>query len=116
MNNDTLIYNAEAISTLADTTESHLREFNDAVDRMFHIIDIQMNQSDHWSGQTYEDFKSKCDNFRASRIETMASNLNAYVSHFRKTSTEATSTTSKVQGIVQRDAINNANITGGGNI
>ena len=59
MNNDTLIYNVEAIEQLADTTERHLNEFNEAVDRMFHVIDVQMNQPDHWSGEVYEDFKSK---------------------------------------------------------
>lgn len=114
MNNDTLIYNVEAIEQLADTTERHLNEFNEAVDRMFHVIDVQMNQPDHWSGEVYEDFKSKCDNFRAVKIESMATNLRAYVSHFRKTSTEAGSTTTKNITYVQRDAIDNANITGGG--
>ena len=42
----------------------------------------------------------------------MANNLKAYVNHFDKTSTEAAETTTSVEGIVTRDAIENADITG----
>ena len=114
MTNDTLVYNVDAISELSNTLNGRLNEFNDAIDAMFRIIDTQMNQPDHWSGVTYDDLKDKCDNFRATRIETMAANLKAYVDHFNKTSELSEETTTNVQGVVKQDALENAGIVGGG--
>ena len=114
MTNDTLVYNVDAISELSNTLNGRLNEFNDAIDAMFRIIDTQMNQPDHWSGVTYDDLKDKCDNFRSTRIETMAANLKAYVDHFNKTSELSEETTSAVQGVVKQDALDNAGVIKGG--
>jgi len=108
MDQDTLVYNSGALEDLSQTISGHLNSFNEAVEEMFKVIDTNMNQPDHWSGAVYEDLKTKCDNFRASRIETMASNLKAYVDHFHKTSEESEETTTNVRGIVTRDAEANA--------
>ena len=112
MNNETLVYNPAALEDLSNTLNSRLREFEDAIGAMFQTIDTEMNQPDHWSGSTYDQLKDKCDNFRSTKIEVMANNLKAYVNHFDKTSTEAAETTTSVEGIVTRDAIENADITG----
>jgi len=109
MNSDTLVYNSDAIADLGNTLANRLKEFNDAIDGMFQVIDVEMNQPDHWSGTVYEDLKGKCDNFRSTRIETMANNLNAYVKHFNRTSQESAETTSSVRGIVTRDVETNTN-------
>jgi len=112
---DTLIYNTEAIQDLSNLLGQRLNEFNDAIAAMFNIIDGKMNQPDHWSGETYDDLKDKCDNFRSTRIETMANNLKAYVDHFSMTSQLSEETTANVRSVVTQDAINNANIIKGGN-
>lgn len=106
---DTLIYNSGKLEELSQTIGTRLKEFIEHIDAMFNIIDVEMNQPDHWSGTVYEDLKTKCDNFRATRIETMASNLKAYVNHFHRTSEESEETTTAVKGIVTRDAEQNAN-------
>ncbi len=104
MDNDTLVYNSGALEELSQTINNHLNSFNDAVDEMFKVIDINMNQPDHWSGEIYDQLKDKCDAFRSTKIETMANNLKAYVDHFHKTSEESEETTTNVKGIVTRDA------------
>ena len=108
MNNDTLVYNSDAIAELGNTLNGRLNQFNEAIEAMFKIIDTDMNQPDHWSGTTYEDLKAKCDNFRSTRIEAMANNLKAYVNHFNKTSDLSAETTSSVRGIVTSDLETNA--------
>ena len=72
---ETLIYNASKIEDLAVELSGLLNQFKDEVDEMFIVIDQKMNQPYHWSGSVYETFKSKCDNFRKSEIESMISSL-----------------------------------------
>ncbi len=114
MNNDTLVYNSESIQELSNVLGKRLEEFNSAIEAMFNIIDTKMNQPDHWSGETYDDLKDKCDSFRSSRIETMAANLKAYVDHFNKTSELSEETTTSVKGVVTQDALDNAGVIKGG--
>ena len=110
MDNDTLVYNSNAIEELSQTLNGHLTSFNEAVDEMFKIIDTTMNQPDHWSGEIYDQLKDKCDTFRSTHIETMANNLKAYVDHFHRTSEESEETTTSVKGIVTRDAEANSSL------
>jgi len=111
MDGDTLVYNVGAIKELSDTLLRDINDFETAIDAMFKIIDTDMNQPDHWSGQTYEDLKGKCDNFRKTSIDNMISNLKAYATHFDTTSTLAEETTSQVRNTVTDDVMTNANIT-----
>ena len=108
MDQDTLVYNTNALEDLSQVVNGHLNQFCDHIDAMFKVIDTDMNQPDHWSGAVYEDLKTKCDNFRASQIEKMISNLKAFVDHFHRTSEESEETTTNVRGIVTRDAELNA--------
>ncbi len=114
MDNSTLVYNSDAIAELSKTLNQRLTEFNDAIEAMFKVIDVDMNQPDHWSGVTYDDLKQKCDDFRSKKIEEMSASLKAYVNHFNKTSELSEETTTNVQGVVKQDALENAGIVGGG--
>lgn len=100
MNDDTLIYTQNKIEKLAGDIQGHLNEFENAINDMFYVIDMQMNQPGHWSGKVYDEFKTKCDHFRSAEIETMAKSLKAYVSHFTKTASEAGTTTTKNIGYI----------------
>ena len=104
---ETLIYNASKIEDLAVELSGLLNQFKDEVDEMFIVIDQKMNQPYHWSGSVYETFKSKCDNFRKSEIESMISSLQSYIDHFHMTSEEAEATTAKNTSIVEQDAQRN---------
>jgi len=104
---NTLIYNSAKIEDLAVELNGLLNQFKDEVEEMFNVIDHKMNQPYHWSGSVYETFKSKCDNFRKSEIESMISNIQAYIDHFHMTSEESEATTAKNTSIVEQDAQRN---------
>ena len=90
---ETLIYNPEKIDKLGNVIQQQKRNFDDAIDAMFKVIDSDMNNIDHWTGSAYDEFKTKCDNFRSSSIETMSNRLNNYSKHFASTSEKAEETT-----------------------
>ena len=104
MDNETLVYNSGELEDLSNRTNTHLQNFQAAIEEMFKIINTDMNQPNHWSGEVYDQLKDKCNNFRSTNIDTMESNLKAYVDHFHKTSEESEETTNSVKGIVTRDA------------
>ena len=120
----TLVYNSGKIKDLGEALGQELTKFVENVDEMFHIINVEMNQMDVWTGSVYVDFRDKCNEFRKTRIEAMINNLKAYVTHFDKTYQLSEETTTQAKGIVSADKVNTdlignkvaSNITGVNNL
>ena len=50
----TLVYNVENLRALAQELSSHLSSFEGSIGEMFNVIDVTLNSSEYWQGQTYD--------------------------------------------------------------
>ena len=108
---DTLVYESGGIKSLGQDLARDHNDFSEGIDEMFNIIDNVMNDPNHWSGPTFNDFKNKCDDFRAKDIHNMSSQIRSYVTHMDKTADAADETNAQVRNTVGENTIANTNIT-----
>ncbi len=105
----TLVVSVQGLENLGQVVGTHVKNFADATDEMFKIIDVTMDDPNHWSGAPYDTFKEKCDHFRTNQIEKLQANLQAFSDHFNFTSSEGSSSIATMVGHVQENTNNNLN-------
>lgn len=93
--NDTLGYNVENLRSLASELGSQLSSFESNIAQMYNVIDVTLNSSSYWQGQTYDQFKSYCDNYRRTEIEPLIEQIKTWVQDIERVADSAEATTSK---------------------
>ncbi|MBQ8659780.1 MAG: hypothetical protein IJ475_02970 [Bacilli bacterium] len=95
----TLVYNVENLRALAQELSSHLSSFEGSIGEMFNVIDVTLNSSEYWQGQTYDQFKLYCDNYRSSNIEPLIEELKKWISDIESAAERAEATTARNVGL-----------------
>ena len=96
---DTLVYDSEKIRTLASDMSEKLGTFNDHIEEMFTVINTTMNSPEHWQGQAYSQFATKCNTYREKEIADMVSSLQTWISSLERIADSADDNTSKNVGL-----------------
>lgn len=95
----TLVYNVENLRSLAQELSSHLTSFEGSIGEMFNVIDVTLNSSEYWQGQTYDQFKLYCDNYKTSNIEPLIEELKKWISDIEAAAERAEATTARNVGL-----------------
>ncbi len=95
----TLVYNVENLRSLAQELSSHLASFEGNIGEMFNVIDVTLNSSEYWQGQTYDQFKLYCDNYRTSNIEPLIEEIKKWISDIENAAERAEATTARNVGL-----------------
>lgn len=96
---DTLAYNVENLRALASDLKAQLTAFEGQIAEMYNVVDVTLNSSEYWQGQTYDQFKLYCDNYRTNEIQPLIEEISKWISDIENAADRAEATTNRNVGL-----------------
>lgn len=96
---DTLAYNVENLRALASDLKAQLTVFEGQISEMYNVVDVTLNSSEYWQGQTYDQFKLYCDTYRTNEIQPLIEEISKWISDIENAADRAEATTNRNVGL-----------------